>query len=468
MNLLDWKRIFANEKREGKVGKLIFFTKENGYKTYPENDEWSAFLKETNANVNDVRILQKDETFFFVGVKNMDHAHLKRGAAAAASFIKSFGVLNISFEHFSSEKFKEPAIEGLVLALYSYNFLKQALSAEEEAKSSQKIFLDGYTFKYECQNFARFLADTPANFMTPTLFSEYAKEYLNFCGLSSIDVLDRKQIEGLKMNLFLGVSRGSKEEPKLIHIRYRGADSEDLDLTLIGKGITFDSGGISLKSSQNMRDMKADMMGAASVLATVGYAAQTKMKINMDVVIPLTENIPAESATKPGDVHVSMSGKTVEIENTDAEGRLILADAITYAQMSKPKRIIDVATLTGAIRIALGTVNAGLFSNSDKFADLILKAGQISDDPCWLMPICEEYKRDLNSSVADLQNTGGPGAGSIKAALFLKQFVETEWAHIDIAGIMNNSHDSALYGKNMTGRPVRLLIEVVKMVKSEN
>ncbi|KAG0439300.1 Cytosol aminopeptidase [Dictyocoela muelleri] len=465
MVLLNWKKIFENQKKAGKTGKIVFYTKETHYITYPENEEWSNFLKDTNADATDVRILPSDEILFFVGVKSMTHPHLKRGAAQLVPNIKSYGILNISFDHFENESFKQSAIEGLVLAAYTYDFLKLSFN-NEVMKKTEKIFVDGDTFKYECQNFARFLADTPANLMTPSLFSEYAKEYMNFCGLDSIKVLGRKQIEDLKMNLFLSVSNGSKEEPKLVHIQYRGADYDTLDLALIGKGITFDSGGISLKPSGNMRDMKADMMGAASVLAAVGFAVRSKMKINVDVVIPLTENMPSGSATKPGDVHISMSGKSVEIENTDAEGRLILADAITYAQINKPKRIIDVATLTGAIRIALGTVNSGLFSNNDEFAKIIIKASQVSDDPCWMLPICEEYKKDLNSSVADLQNTGGPGAGSIKAALFLKQFVEVDWAHIDIAGVMNNSHDSALYGKNMTGRPVALLIEVMNMIKS--
>lgn len=454
MELLNWVRLFENRENDGKVGRIVFFTKENKIKTYPSNQEWESFLEATNANVGSIRVLVQDVIVFLVGVSKFSHYDIKRAAAKVVGTIRDYGVGNISFYENN-----ESAIEGFILGNFSYDFIKMPRNS---------IFVKGNPFKYQVQNFARFLSDTPANLMTPTIFSEYAKAYLEFCGINDISIYGREEIKKMNMNLFLSVSNGSIEEPKLIYIKYRGVVSNNIDLALVGKGITFDAGGISLKSAINMRDMKADMMGAAAVLSAVGYASYKKFKINVDVIIPLSENLPSGSATKPGDVYTSLDGKSVEIENTDAEGRLILADALTLAQKSKPTRIIDVATLTGSIFLALGTVHTGLFANDEKLAELILKTSNEVDDPCWRMPICEEYLSDLKSETADLQNTGGKYGGSIKAALFLKQFVSCPWAHLDIAGVMNESHDKCLYGKGMTGRPVRLLIEIMEKIECEN
>lgn len=310
----------------------------------------------------------------------------------------------------------------------------------------------------EAQNFCRFLVDTPANLMTPTLFTKYAKEYLP----DEVEVIvhNKKEIEDKKMGLFLGVSRGSVEEPKLLEIRYM--KGKDL-VALVGKGITFDSGGISLKPSGKMALMKGDMGGAAAVLSTIGALARMSAPVSVIGVIPLAENLPSGTATKPGDVHIGSGGKSVEVDNTDAEGRLVLADALNYALSFSPKKIVDIATLTGAMKVCLGPAMFGLFSNSDEMAKEIERIGKEVGDRTWRLPLIEEYKEFLSSDVADLKNISNKpeaGAGSITAALFLQEFIESnsvQWAHLDIASVSFNSVTPDLYGKGATGRPVKLL-----------
>ncbi|KAA0218947.1 MAG: leucyl aminopeptidase [Lautropia sp.] len=300
---------------------------------------------------------------------------------------------------------------------------------------------------------ARELGNLPANHCTPAYLADTARKMARELGLKA-EVLDVRQMQALKMGALLSVARGSEQPPKLIVLRYQGAGAKQPPIALVGKGITFDTGGISLKPAAEMDEMKFDMCGAASVLGAMRAVAELKLKLNLVVVVPTTENMPGGRATKPGDIVASMSGQTVEILNTDAEGRLILCDALTYVQRFKPSTVIDVATLTGACVIALGHHRSGLFSPSDALATELLEAGNEIGDGCWRMPLDEEYQEQLKSPFADMANIGGRPAGSVTAACFLSRFAKGyDWAHLDIAGTAWKSGTN----KGATGRPVPLL-----------
>jgi len=300
---------------------------------------------------------------------------------------------------------------------------------------------------------ARDLGNLPGNHCTPTYLADTAKKMARELGLKA-EVLDARQMQALKMGALLSVARGSDQPPKLIVLRYQGAGAKKPPIALVGKGITFDTGGISLKPAPEMDEMKFDMCGAASVLGAMRAVAELKLKINLVVVVPTTENMPGGRATKPGDVVASMSGQTIEILNTDAEGRLILCDALTYVQRFKPATVVDVATLTGACVIALGHHHSGLFSPSDALAAELQDAGRDIGDSCWRMPLDEEYQEQLKSPFADMANIGGRPAGSVTAACFLSRFAKGyDWAHLDIAGTAWKSGAN----KGASGRPVPLL-----------
>ncbi|HLS57931.1 MAG TPA: leucyl aminopeptidase, partial [Zeimonas sp.] len=281
---------------------------------------------------------------------------------------------------------------------------------------------------------AKDLGNLPGNHCTPTYLADTAKKMARELGLK-VEVLDARQMQALKMGAMLSVARGSEQPPKLIVLRYQGAGAKQPPVALVGKGITFDTGGISLKPAPEMDEMKFDMCGAASVLGTLRAVAELKLAINLVVVVPATENMPGGRATKPGDIVASMSGQTVEILNTDAEGRLILCDALTYVKRFKPSAVVDVATLTGACVIALGHHHSGLFSPNDALATELQDAGRDVGDTCWRMPLDEEYQEQLKSPFADMANIGGRPAGSVTAACFLSRFAKDyDWAHLDIAG----------------------------------
>jgi leucyl aminopeptidase len=300
---------------------------------------------------------------------------------------------------------------------------------------------------------ARDLGNLPANVCTPTYLAEQAAQ-LGKSWKLGVQVLERRDMERLGMGSLLSVARGSRQPPKLIVLRYNGAAKRDKPVVLVGKGITFDTGGISLKPAGEMDEMKYDMCGAASVLGTLRAVAEMKLACNVVGVIPASENMPGGAATRPGDIVTSMSGQTVEILNTDAEGRLILCDALTYAERFKPQAVIDIATLTGACVVALGNVATGLFSNQDTLAEELLEAGADAWDRAWHLPLWDDYQEQLKSPFADVANIGGRPAGSVTAACFLSRFAESyRWAHLDIAGT------AWVSGKNKgaTGRPVPML-----------
>ena len=300
---------------------------------------------------------------------------------------------------------------------------------------------------------ARELANRPGNHCTPTMLADEARKMARAQGLK-IEVLDKKRIEALGMGSFLSVARGSDEPPRFIVMHYQGAAKTAKPLVLVGKGITFDSGGISLKPGGEMDEMKFDMGGAASVVGTMRALAQLKPAINVVGVIAACENLPSGKALKPGDVVTSMSGQTIEVLNTDAEGRLVLCDALTYVERFKPAAVVDIATLTGACMVALGGVRSGLFSPDDGLAGGLSAAGEAALDLCWRMPIDADYDEGLKSNFADVANIAGRAGGAITAAAFLKRFAGAyRWAHLDIAGTAWKSGAA----KGATGRPVGLL-----------
>ena len=297
------------------------------------------------------------------------------------------------------------------------------------------------------------LGNLPPNICTPTYLADTARQMAKNWDLK-VEILERKQMEQLKMGSFLAVSQSSAQPPKLIVLTHAGGKSKDAPVVLVGKGITFDTGGISLKPGEAMDEMKYDMCGAGSVLGTMRAIAEMGLKLNVVAVVPTCENMPGGDATRPGDIVTSMSGQTIEILNTDAEGRLILCDALTYVERFKPAAVIDVATLTGACVIALGHVNSGLFSTDDDLATELLAASKASGDAAWRMPVEDDYQELLKSNFADMANIGGRPGGSITAACFLSRYTKNyRWAHLDIAGTAWKNGAA----KGATGRPVPLL-----------
>ncbi len=306
------------------------------------------------------------------------------------------------------------------------------------------------------RNTARDLGDLGGNICTPTYLAKQANQYDKKYTKLKTTILNQKEMEKLGMGSLLSVSKGSRTPPKFIVMQYNGGKKTDRPYVLVGKGVTFDSGGISIKPGAAMDEMKYDMCGAAGVMGTMVSINELKLPMNVVVIVPSVENMPDGAASKPGDVVTSMSGQTIEVLNTDAEGRLILCDALTYSEKFKPKAVIDVATLTGACVIALGAHPAGLLSNQQKLADQILAAGTECGDRAWQMPLWDDYQDQLKSNFADMANIGGREAGTITAACFLSRFTKKlNWAHLDIAGV------AWLGGakKGATGRPVPLLTQ---------
>ena len=368
-------------------------------------------------------------------------------------------------------------VRTLILAAREAVFRSDGLKSEkEDAGSLTKIIIpdadktdgaasfsvksavaEGVALANGCE-LTKTLGNLPPNICTPTYLANTAKKLAKDWHLK-VEVLERKQMEALKMGSLLAVAKGSVEPPKLIVLTYSGGKAKDAPVVLVGKGITFDSGGISLKPGEAMDEMKYDMCGAGSVLGTIRAIAEMGLKLNVVGVIPTCENMPAGNAVKPGDIVTSMSGQTIEILNTDAEGRLILCDALTYSERFKPAAVVDIATLTGACVIALGHVNSGLFSNDDALAGELIAASKTANDPAWRMPLDDDYQELIKSNFADMANIGGRPGGSITAACFLSRYTKSyQWAHLDIAGTAWKSGAA----KGATGRPVPLLAAFLK------
>ena len=396
----------------------------------------------------------------------------KAAVAQGFSALKGGGARSLAVAWAGPGSMSDAHAEGAVLALadatYLYRHTKPSAPAawaaesltlvcqKSEAKAVQAGLGRGAAIA-EGVTLAREFGNRPGNECTPTWLGQQAKKIGKAFDLE-VDVLDRKEIEKLGMGAFLAVSQGSAEPPRFIVARYQGAAKGEAPVVLVGKGITFDTGGISIKPAAEMDEMKFDMCGAASVLGTLHTVAKLKPRLNLVCIVPACENMPGGRSIKPGDVVTSMSGQTVEILNTDAEGRLILCDALTYAERLKPAVVVDVATLTGACVIALGHHHTGLFASDDGVADKLLAASRAAIDPCWRMPLDEEYGEALKSNFADMGNVGGRPGGAITAAMFLSRFTgKYPWAHLDIAGTAWKSGTA----KGATGRPVGLLTHFV-------
>ncbi len=375
----------------------------------------------------------------------------------------------------------QAVVEGAILASYRYDKWKTSKEDKSTSKvdkvtlvlpedvKKDKTFDD--TVKRavsiaEATNFARDLVNEPAETMSPVILAQKAKELAKTHGLK-IAVGDRKKIESLKMGMFLGVARGSVEEPQLIHLTYTPSNATAAaqpPLCLVGKAITFDSGGLSLKPSDGMLDMKVDMAGSAAVLGAMKVVAHLKPPFPVHALMGACENMPAGNAYKLGDVLVSRLGKTVEITNTDAEGRLVLGDILAYANELKPAAIIDLATLTGACMVALGPLVTGAFAENDQLVWSVLEAAGAAGEEMWRLPLTETVRDVLKSEVADMKNAGDRLGGSISAALFLKEFIgETPWVHLDIAGPSNVSKEKGYQPRGASGVGVRTLSEFIRM-----
>jgi len=402
----------------------------------------------------------------FVGVAEATPAQVRAAVAAALRSLKAARpkqlLLSLAALPQSQTEGIVAALQGLAEASYVYTTTKP----KAEARSLQLVRL-GVSDAPACQaafergvalvagiELAKEWGNRPGNHATPTLLAKAAKALADAHGLHC-EVMDKGDVTKLGMGAFLAVAQGSQEPLRFITLRYQGAPKTQAPVVLVGKGITFDSGGISIKPAPEMDEMKFDMCGAASVLGVFRSVAALKPRINLIGLIPSCENLPDGHAIKPGDVVTTMSGQTVEILNTDAEGRLILCDALTYAKRFKPSAVVDIATLTGACVIALGAVRSGLFANDDALAQELYQAGEQALDRCWRMPLDDDYAEGLKTHFADVANVAGRPGGSVTAAKFLQRFVDDlKWAHLDIAGTAWKSGAD----KGATGRPVALLL----------
>jgi leucyl aminopeptidase len=401
-------------------------------------------------------------------------AALRRAASVAARFANKVGIAELSFYADGADAQAVEAIAvGLDMGAWRYtDLLTQPPESERRATRERATILAGAdaqsgldvgTALAHGYAVARRLAMMPGNVCTPDTFVETANDIAQRLGGVKVSVMGRAEMEKEGMGSFLSVALATPEDPKLITLEYRGAGDDSKPVALVGKGLCFDTGGISIKPAERMEFMKFDMCGAAGVLGAFEAIARLKLKVNVVGVIGATTNMPSGTAVKPGDVVRASSGKTIEIINTDAEGRLVLADCLAYVKRFGPSAVIDAATLTGAIVIALGHNAVGVFGSDDALVQEVLAAGKRASEPGWELPMWDEYREQIKSDVADLKNTGGRAAGSITAALFLKEFAEGyPWVHLDVAGTAYSETDLVALPKGPTGTPTGTFFEFVR------
>jgi leucyl aminopeptidase len=406
---------------------------------------------------------------------------LRRIAGAAVRSLKSRGLRSFAFvapqsNTLSAENAVKAIVEGAFVGNFDPDYYKSdrkdqkidaltVVATGDQAKLQSA--LDEARIIGEAQNFTRDLVNEPSNRMTPTILAERARKMAAETGLQC-EVYGADKIKELKMGAFWSVAQGSEEPPALIVLKYEpaGAPAQPV-LGLVGKGVTFDTGGISIKPADGMEKMKYDMAGGAAMLGAMRAIAQLKPKVKVTTIVCATENMPSGKAQKPGDVQIAMSGKSIEIINTDAEGRLVLADGLHYAKQLGCTHLVDAATLTGAVVVALGYVNAGVFANNDELYDRFRKALDKAGEKFWRMPLDEEYKEVIRSGIADIVNSGGRWGGAITAAMFLKEFAEdTPWLHLDIAGTAWTEDAKPWIAKGPSGIAVRSLVEFVRSFAS--
>ena len=412
---------------------------------------------------------------------NFDDERLRGAYAKAAQYIRGLGLSEFTFfmdaniTRQTMHQMTEAALEGVILGLYQFTPYKtlerekiknieQITVVDDKDDTLQEIRAAAKTAEAVARAvcFARDLVATPGNDMTPSDMAQAAQRIAKHKRVR-LRVLDVAQMKKLGMNALLGVARGSDEPARFIILEYRGAKRGESPIVLVGKGLTFDSGGISIKPSENMEEMKSDMAGGAAVMGAIMATADLELPLNVIGLVPATENLPGGRALKPGDILKSLSGQTIEVVNTDAEGRLILADALTYAQRFQPAAVIDLATLTGACKIALGDHVIGMFGNDEPLKEKIRTAGERTGERVWELPLWEDYHELIKSDVADFKNTGGRAAGAITAAVFLSKFVgDFPWVHLDIAGPAWLAKDKPYSPKGATGVGVRLLVQCLR------
>ena len=416
--------------------------------------------------------LGKADSFSLDGVRSVAAESARRlsgiGVESAATIVHGAGIAGLD------DKASAQALaEGVVMGMYRFDKYK---SNADSGSLSQVTVVEFDESKMdalrqgchegraigEAVNFCRDMANEPANSMTPSEMAERALEVAHQHGVE-LEVKERAWMTEMGMGALLGVAQGSEEPPKFIIMRYNGdPENEANNIGLLGKGITFDSGGLDIKSAAGMLTMKGDMAGGASVIGAMRAIAELKPKINVTAIVPATENMPSGTAQRPGDVVRAMNGKTIEIDNTDAEGRLVLADAMSYARSVGLNRLVDVATLTGAMSVALGDQCMGAFGNDDDFTQQVVGAANAVGERAWPMPMFDEYKSQYSSDIADIKNTGGRGAGAITGALIIGEFNDgAPWVHLDIAGTSRSRGSKGATVKGATGAPVRTLVRLV-------
>jgi len=407
--------------------------------------------------------------------EKFDSAELRKVAGAAVRHLKSKSVKRIAFvleSGHANPEYAAAAVEGAILGDYEPDRHKTGNDKKQVDSLILAVGGDGPNLDDaaergriigEAQNFTRDLVNEPANRLTPSKMAEAARQMASEFHLDC-EVLEQSRMKELGMGALLGVAQGSAEPPALIVIRYRpatGSQEVRVHLGLVGKGVTFDTGGISIKPADGMEKMKYDMAGGATMMGAMRAIAQLKPAIPVTAFVPCVENMPGSRAQRPGDIVAAMSGKTIEVINTDAEGRLILADALTYARRQGCTHLVDAATLTGAIVVALGHLNVGLFANDDGMRDRVLQAAKAEGERMWAMPLEDDYKDYLKSAFADLANVGGRWGGAVTAAMFLKEFAEdTPWVHLDIAGTAWLDDAKPAMAKGPSGVAVRTLVRL--------
>jgi len=410
-------------------------------------------------------------------------AELRRLAAAAVRALKSRQVRRIAFlvrENDRSVAAAQAVVEGMILANFDSDKYKTdkkpgteitALSLagwEESSRAEADTGLARGRVIAESQNFARELGNEPSNLLTPRMLADRASAMAREAGLA-IEVLDEKKMEELKMGALLSVAQGSVEPPRMIVITYtpQKLDPKSSVLGLVGKAITFDTGGISIKPANDMEKMKYDMCGGAAMIGVMRALATLKPSCKVIAVIPSSENMPGGRAQKPGDVRIAMSGKSIEVINTDAEGRLVLADGVAYAKKLGCTHLVDAATLTGAVVVALGNINVGVFGSDQAFTDQLLASSKTAGEKMWPLPIDDDYRENIKSGIADIQNVGGgKGGGAIAGAMFIKEFTgDTPWIHLDIAGLAWQDDVKPWNAKGATGVAVRTLVDLAMKFK---
>src|ERR1700676_3069923 len=424
----------------------------------------------------------KAARLFLVGAgkrEPFNSATLRKISGAALRYLKSRGVHNFAFavrENAAAEDAAQAIVEGAITADFETDKYKTDKKADKfvdsvslagfsaAEKSAGEKGLNKGRIIAEAQNFARDLVNEPSNKLTPRILAEKAEAMAREAGLA-IDILDDRKITDLKMGALLSVAQGSIEPPRVIVVTYTPANTKPGSpvIGLVGKAVTFDTGGISIKPADGMEKMKYDMAGGAAMLGVMRALAALKPNVKVICVVPATENMPGGTAQKPGDIQTAMSGKTIEVLNTDAEGRLILADGVHYAKQLGATHLVDAATLTGAIVVALANVNVGVFGSDQPFTDRLLASSKAVGEKMWQMPIDDDYREFIKGTVADIQNiSSGKGGGAITGAMFIKEFTgDTPWIHLDIAGTAWNDDAKPWLAKGPTGVALRTLVHLV-------